>query len=311
VSSIPPDTEDTERERTVTSGGVPLAVFCSGDAAKPTLLLVHGYPDTHRVWDSVGAALAEDFHVVRYDVRGAGRSGRPADLAGYRLDQLADDLFAVADAVTPDRPVHVAAHDWGSIQAWHAVTDPRAAGRIASFTSISGPCLDHVGYWFRRRLARPTPRHLVQLADQFRRSWYIAAFQLPLAAPLLWRHWLAARWPRILQLGEDVSPRSGYPEPTLAEDAVHGISLYRANMRPRVRRPEQRHARVPVQVIIPARDHYVGPALAAQDLDRWVPQLSRQLIDATHWSALTEQGATLAATIGQFAAAASEQAQGT
>jgi len=303
--------EPETRERTVISGGVPLAVFCCGDTAKATLLLVHGYPDTHRVWDSACRDLTADFHVVRYDVRGSGRSGRPADLAGYRLEQLADDLFAVADAVSPGRPVHVAAHDWGSIQAWHAATDPRAAGRIASFTSISGPCLDHVSYWFRRRLARPTPRHLVQLTDQLCRSWYIAVFHLPLVAPAAWRHWLAARWPRFLRLVEHASPRPGYPEPTLADDAVHGIGLYRANMRPRIRRPEQRHALVPVQVIIPARDHYVGAALAAQDLDRWAPQLSRHTVDATHWSVLTGQGPALARTIGQFAATNPGEAQDT
>ena len=134
--------------RTVESAGVRLAVFESGAAAAggpgqsnaagptvPTVLLVHGYPDTHRVWDQLAAELDADHHVVRYDVRGAGQSGAPADLRGYRLDQLADDMFAVADAVSADRAVHVVGHDWGSIQAWHAVTDPRAAMRIASFTT--------------------------------------------------------------------------------------------------------------------------------------------------------------------------------
>jgi pimeloyl-ACP methyl ester carboxylesterase len=292
------------RTRTVTSGGVPLAVFGSGDPAKPTVLLVHGYPDTHRVWDTVCRDLAADFHVVRYDVRGAGHSGCPASLAGYRLDRLADDLFAVADAVSPDRPVHIAGHDWGSIQAWHAVTGDRAAGRIASFTTISGPCLDHAGYWFRRRLARPTPRHLAQLIGQGRRSWYIAVFQLPLAAPFAWRHWLAGRWGlwgRYLRTGEGVSPAHGYPEPTLADDAVRGIGLYRANMRSHIRRPQPRHAAVPVQVIVPARDRYVSAALAASDLDRWAARLSRETIDATHWSVLTEEGPTVARLIRQFA----------
>jgi pimeloyl-ACP methyl ester carboxylesterase len=287
--------------RTVTSGGVALAVYCSGDPAKPTVLLVHGYPDTHRVWDAVCRDLEADFHVVRYDVRGSGRSGSPAGLAGYRLDRLADDLFAVAGAVSPDRPVHVAGHDWGSIQAWHAVTDARAAGRIASFTTISGPCLDHAGYWFRRRLTRPTPRNLAQLIGQCRRSWYIAVFQLPLVAPFVWRHWLAPRWSRYLGTGEGVRPVPGYPEPTLADDAVRGIGLYRANMRPRARRPEPRHAKIPVQVITPVRDHYVSASLAAQDLDRWASRLSRHTIDATHWSVLTEEGPTVAQLIRQFA----------
>ncbi len=306
--------EPETHRRTVTSGGVPLAVFCSGDPAKPTVLLVHGYPDTHRVWDTVCRELAADFHVVRYDVRGSGRSGCPAGLAGYRLDRLADDLFAVAAAVSPDRPVHVAGHDWGSIQAWHAVTDARAAGRIASFTTISGPCLDHAGFWFRRRLTRPTPRHLAQLFGQCRRSWYIAFFHLPRAAPLVWRRFLAARWGRYLRAweggagaegAEGAPPIPGFPEASLADDAVRGIGLYRANMRPRIRRPQPRHAVVPVQVITPTRDRYVSAALAAgPDLDQWAPRLSRQTIDATHWSALTGKGPAVAEMIRRFAAGA-------
>jgi pimeloyl-ACP methyl ester carboxylesterase len=289
--------------RTVTSGCVPLAVFSSGDQAKPTVLLVHGYPDTHLVWDTVCRELAADFHVVRYDVRGSGGSGCPAGPAGYRLDRLADDLFAVAAAVSPDRPVHLAGHDWGSIQAWHAVTDARATGRIASFTTISGPCLDHAGYWFRRRLARPTPRHLAQLIGQCRRSWYIAVFQLPLVAAFVWRHWLAERWGGYLRTSEDIAPIAGYPQASLADDAVRGIGLYRDNMGPRIRRPRPRHALVPVQVITLTRDRYVSAALAAQDLDRWASRLSRQTIDATHWSALTGKGPIVAEMIRRFAGA--------
>jgi pimeloyl-ACP methyl ester carboxylesterase len=185
---------DSARRRMVTSGGVPLAVFEHGDPASPVILLVHGYPDTHRVWDRVCDALNADYLVVRYDVRGAGLSGVPEELRGYRLEQLADDLFAVMDSVSPDRPVHLAAHDWGSIQAWQAVTDARAEGRIASYTTLSGPCLDHVAYWIRHRLAHPTLRHLAQLANQQVRSWYIGVFHVPLLAPAVWRLGLARNW---------------------------------------------------------------------------------------------------------------------
>jgi NAD(P)-dependent dehydrogenase (short-subunit alcohol dehydrogenase family)/pimeloyl-ACP methyl ester carboxylesterase len=265
-------------------------------------LLVHGYPDTHRVWDAVSAALAVDHHVVSYDVRGAGLSGAPREVRDYRLDQLADDLFAVTAAISPDRPVHVAGHDWGSVQAWHAATDPRAAGRIASFTTISGPCLDHAGHWYRRRLTRPTPRHLAQLAGQSARSWYITVFQLPLVAPLAWRHGLARRWAGVLERGEGVTPRPGLVSSTLAEDAVRGLNLYRANMRPRMRHPAQRIARVPVQVITVTRDRYLSPAMVAEDLHRWAPRLTRRTIDATHWSALTEKGPIVAGMIRSFAA---------
>lgn len=303
VSAVVP-VDHPVRRRTVASGGVDLAVFELGDPSGPPVLLVHGYPDTHRVWDEVAADLAADHRVISYDVRGAGASGHPDRLAGYRLDQLADDLFAVADAVSPDRPVHLAAHDWGSIQAWHAATDARAAGRIASFTTMSGPCLDHVGHWFRRRFSRPTPRNLTQLAAQEFKSWYIAVFHVPMLAPAAWRLGLADRWGAILQRSEGVRPRPGHPAATLRTDAVRGIGLYRANMAPRLSHPAERHARIPVQLITLTEDRFVSPALAGADLDRWAPDLLRQEIAAGHWSALTEKPGTVARMVRAFAARA-------
>ncbi|MFH8369662.1 SDR family oxidoreductase [Streptomyces sp. NPDC018031] len=287
------------RHRTVVSAGVRLAVYEQGDPAHPTVLLVHGYPDTHRVWDDVAAALTADHHVVRYDVRGAGASQRPARRRDYRLEQLARDLFAVIAAVSPGRPVHLVAHDWGSIQSWEAVTHPDAPGRIASYTSLSGPCLDHMGHWIRHRLTHPTPRHLAQLAAQAAHSWYIAAFHLPGLAPAAWRLGLAGRWETVLRLAEGVRPRPGHPQPTLARDAVRGIQLYRANMLPRLLRPSSRPTLLPVQLIRLTKDHYVSPALA-EGLEEWAPHLWRRTVPATHWSALLEKGTTVARMIREF-----------
>ncbi|MGW6916061.1 SDR family oxidoreductase [Kitasatospora sp. NPDC054939] len=287
--------------RIVQSGGVPLAVYEEGDPAAPTVLLVHGYPDTHAVWDDVAADLARDHHVVRYDVRGAGASGAPAGRHGYRLEQLAADLFAVADAVSPDRPVHLAAHDWGSLQSWEAVTAPGAEARIASYTTMSGPCLDHMGHWLRERYRRPTPRHLRQLLTQGLSSWYITAFHLPWLAPGIWRLGLARAWPRVLRDLEGVTPRPGHPQPTLRQDAVRGIELYRANMRPTLRNPRERPTEVPVQLVTLTADHYVAPFLS-EGLERWVPRLTRRTLHATHWSALLEKGSTVAGMIREHAA---------
>jgi pimeloyl-ACP methyl ester carboxylesterase len=283
-----------EPERFVTTpDGLRLAVFTDGAPTAPPVLLVHGYPDTHRVWDEVAAALAEDHYVIRYDVRGAGASGKPASRAGYRLARLADDLFAVLDAVSPDRKVHVAGHDWGSIQSWEAITDPRAAERVTSYTTISGPCLDHVGYWFRSRLARHTPRDLVQVLSQTVHSWYVWAFQVPVLPELTWRLRVARAWPDILRRVEGVTPRDGHPAATLAGDAVAGISLYRANMFRRLGGPRERIAQVPVQLITVTGDHFVTPALAGSDLDRWAPHLARQTLRGTHWSVLDKGAADL------------------
>ncbi|MFD9127542.1 SDR family oxidoreductase [Kitasatospora sp. NPDC059571] len=291
----------TIRRRTVDSDGLPLAVYEQGDPAHPTVLLVHGYPDTHAVWDDVAADLAADHHVVRYDVRGAGASGVPADRGGYRLARLGADLLAVADAVSPDEPVHLVAHDWGSIQSWEAVTEPGAHHRIASYTSLSGPSLDHIGHWMRHRLRRPTPRHLRQLLVQGVHSWYITAFHLPYLAPATWRLGLARAWPRVLRDLEAVTPRPGHPQPTLRQDAVRGIELYRANFRPTLRSPRERSTEVPVQLVTLRRDRYVSTFLS-EGLERWVPALTRRTLDAGHWSALLERGAAVAGLVREHVA---------
>ncbi|MFZ2178965.1 MAG: alpha/beta fold hydrolase, partial [Rhodococcus sp. (in: high G+C Gram-positive bacteria)] len=95
--------------RTVTNGNVELAVFEEGNPDGETLVLVHGWPDTHELWRGVVSSLGDRFRVISYDSRGAGRSTVPTRVTDYRLPVLAADLFAVIDGVSPGRPVHVLA----------------------------------------------------------------------------------------------------------------------------------------------------------------------------------------------------------
>ncbi|MFC0540313.1 SDR family oxidoreductase [Kutzneria chonburiensis] len=266
------------KSRTVASDGVRLAVYEHGDPAKPTVLLVHGYPDSHLMWQDVTARLVEDFHVVSYDTRGSGKTTKPSTIEGYRLHHLGNDLMAVADAVSPDRPVHVVAHDWGSIQAWEAVTEPANADRIASYTSISGPCLDHVAHGLRR----PS----LKKARQLLHSWYIGFFHLPVLPTLAWRLWLGRNWGRLLNVVDGVPRRPGHPAPTVTKDGINGMSLYKANFRPVMRQPRERRTTVPVQVIHPTRDRYVTAALT-ENLQQWAPKLWRRTVPASHWVPIT------------------------
>ncbi|MEV3925592.1 SDR family oxidoreductase [Actinomadura coerulea] len=266
--------------RHVRGDGVDLAVYEQGDPSRPTVLLVHGYPDTHAVWDETAARLAERFHVVRYDVRGAGASSRPRGSRRYTFEYLMADMEAVLDATAPERKVHLVGHDWGSIQSWEAVcTMP---DRFASFTSISGPCLDHVAHWTRRNLARPTPANLRRAAGQAFRSWYIYFFQTPVLPELLWRAGMAKPFAKALELGEGVPPRKGHPAATMARDAAAGVGLYRANMLQRLRRPRDRRTDVPTQVIVPTKDLFVSPHLVGGLAGR-VPNLSLRTLKAGHW----------------------------
>ncbi|MGV9694243.1 SDR family oxidoreductase [Streptomyces sp. NPDC003470] len=274
---------DGARERRVRSGDVELCVAELGDPGQPTVVLVHGYPDSKEVWSEVAARLAGRFHVVLYDVRGHGRSSAPSPLrGGFTLEKLTDDFLAVADAVSPGRPVHLVGHDWGSVQAWEFVTVRRTEGRIASFTSMSGPSLDHFGHWIGRRVRRPTPRRVGQLLGQGAKSWYVYLLHTPVLPELAWRGPLGKRWPGILRRVEKV-PGGDYPTASLPSDAAHGAWLYRDNVRPRLRHPrEDAYAHVPVQLVTPLGDAFLSERLH-DELERWAPRLTRRTLPAKHW----------------------------
>ncbi|MGW7001860.1 SDR family oxidoreductase [Streptomyces sp. NPDC054933] len=288
------------RERVVRSGEIELCAVEYGDTAHPTIVLVHGYPDSKEVWNPVAERLADRFHVVLYDVRGHGRSSSPTPLrGGFRLEKLTDDFLAVADAVSPDRPVHLVGHDWGSVQGWEFATVGRTEGRIASFTSISGPSLDHFGHWIKQRLKRPTPRRTAQLLGQGAKSWYVYALHTPVLPELAWRGTLGRQWPKLLARVERLDPGE-YPTDSLPQDAAHGAWLYRDNVRPRLRHPrDDAYAHVPVQLITPIGDPFLSPRLY-DDLERWAPDLRRRTLPTKHWVPRTRPD-QLAEWIGEFA----------
>ena len=269
-----------EINRTITVNGVNLHVREWNPEAQPTIVMVHGYPDSSHVWDATAQLLAERFHVVVYDVRGAGESDAPKHTKAYSLEHLAGDFRAVINAVSPKRAVHLVAHDWGSIQSWESVSDPAMASRIASYTSISGPSLDHTGYWIGQRLKSGKPSEYHKVVNQLIHSWYIGAFHLPGFAPALWNTGLDKLWPSILERVEGVG--EACPNPSQRKDGVTGVRLYRANMSQRLTAPQEKRTTVPVQLIVPERDKFVTVELL-DDLYKWVPRLWREDVDAGHW----------------------------
>ena len=269
----------------VAGDGLELATYRWGNPQGPTLLLVHGYPDNHEVWLPLVRELAADYQLIAYDVRGFGASDKPGKRLDYHLEKLANDLEAVILALSPERPVHLVAHDWGSIQAWEAVTETRIQPLLASYTSISGPCLDHVGSWMRDRLQQKSPRAWAQVGSQLLSSWYVGFFHTPLLPELLWRAGAARLWPQLLRRLEGIAqPQVSV---SLAADGRHGVKLYRANFIRSLFKPRPRPTQVPVQLIVPTLDRFVRPQLFDQ-LSRWVPQLWRREIRAGHWQLLAE-----------------------
>lgn len=267
-----------ERARVVVSAdGTRLAVFETGDSALPPVVAVHGYPDDHTLWDGVVEHLAAAYHVVTYDVRGAGASDVPLERSGYRMPRLVEDLAAVLDATSPRAPVHLLAHDWGSIQAWAAVTDPGFAERISSYTSISGPSLDHARAWL--RAAR---EHPLASVNQLLRSSYIPVFLTPWLPEAIWRSGLADR---LTSLTDRIgcSVLASEPHTGKLPDKINGLQLYRANMLGGPQRPRQRRTDVPVQVLAPRSDLFVSVALQTDAPRPFVTDLRTRTIAGGHW----------------------------
>ena len=265
------------------SDGVALAVhaYTGIDKQRPTILAVHGYPDNHHVWDGFAANLADRYNFVAYDVRGAGESSTPADRSGYRLTQLVADIGAVIDSLGVGE-VHLLGHDWGSIQCWAAVTDDSVVGRIASFTSISGPHLNYAGKFLR---SPRTPRAVVDVAKQVLASSYIWFFLCPGAPELAVRTRASVKvFEAVERIGRpSTSDRRGAAYRSI-DDYLNGLNLYRANMPGPILAPGRQlpQTTVPVQVLVASKDYFVSPAM--QRFTGSIPVGSRIIpIEGGHW----------------------------
>lgn len=267
--------------RATSADGTGIAYYVSGRSDGPTLVAVHGYPDNHAVWDPLAAELGGEFRIVTYDVRGTGASDQPTERAAYRVERLADDLLAVIEAVWDGRPVHLVGHDWGSVQCWPALTDPRLSGRIAGYTSISGPSLDHMG-----ARARQVPAHPAASVRQLLHSYYIALFLIPRLAEAAIRRGV---FDRALNSG---AYRTEH-------DKINGLELYRANVLRTLRRPRPTQIDVPVQVIALEDDAFLIPQICLEAPAPYVRELRTRTIPGGHWL-ISEQPAVIAECLRAF-----------
>ncbi len=268
-------------ETQVTSPGavpVTLAVTEHGPRSASThVLLMHGYPDDQSLWDDVVAALPEDWHVITYDARGTGRSSRPTHRRDYLSEYLVEDLVCVLDATVPDGAnVHVVAHDWGSVVGWEAVAagawDPRLE-RVATYTSISGPPMDHLA------TLTSTWRGRLRMVPQLVHSLYVLVFLLPLLPELSLRH--AQGLPRRIFSALDPTAHLLPWGREVRHNAELAINLYRAN-RSRLGYALPWRTSTPVLLVVPLHDGFISRR-ALEHLDARCRDLTTVEVDSGHW----------------------------
>jgi NAD(P)-dependent dehydrogenase (short-subunit alcohol dehydrogenase family)/pimeloyl-ACP methyl ester carboxylesterase len=241
--------------------------------------------------------------VITYDNRGVGPSSAPKPYSEYTMACLADDFAAVIDAVSPARPVHVIAHDWGSVSVWEYLARPDASARVASFTSVSGPSLDHFVGWIFGNLKRPYRiKRLLLTLSQLVRLSYMAVFSVPVLTPAIVRAIVNPnRVRRALTLAAGIPADQIHHSDNIGREAANTLKVYRANyFRAFSGRVRQNHyVDVPVQVIVNTKDPFVRPH-SYDDESRWVPRLWRRDIDAGHWSPFSHPQ-VLAASVAELA----------
>ncbi len=134
----------------------------------PLVLLVHGFPESWYSWrHQLPALAAAGYRAVAVDVRGYGRSSRPADVAAYRMLDQVDDAVAVVQGLGESSAV-VVGHDWGAgIAATSALVRPDVFSAVAL---LSVPYTPPGG---------PRPSDVFAQMDAGGGEFYVSYFQQP------------------------------------------------------------------------------------------------------------------------------------
>jgi cis-3-alkyl-4-acyloxetan-2-one decarboxylase len=95
-----------------------------------TVVMLHGWPDSYRLWDATVQALRDRYRCVRFTLPGfePALGARPTS-----LDAMCEWLLLVVDQVSPDLPVTLLLHDWGCVFGYEfAARHPQRVARIVA-----------------------------------------------------------------------------------------------------------------------------------------------------------------------------------
>jgi pimeloyl-ACP methyl ester carboxylesterase len=98
------------------------------EGSGPTVLMLHGWPDTPALWDGTVEALRDGYRCVRFALPGFDLSRPPRPVS---VDAMCALIGAVSEAVSPDEPVSLVLHDWGCFFGYEfAARHPRRVARV-------------------------------------------------------------------------------------------------------------------------------------------------------------------------------------
>jgi pimeloyl-ACP methyl ester carboxylesterase len=193
----------------VNADGVSIEYQVTGEG-RPVVLL-HGFPDSGRLWRHQIPALAQaGFQVVVPDLRGYGASDKPDSVEAYSLPFLAGDVLAVLADLGIER-AHFVGHDWGAALAWGIAGF--APGQVDHLVALS------VGH----------PTTFRRTWEQREKSWYMLLFQFTGIA----EQWLTDDdWANFREWSRHPDADAVVAELESTGSLTPGLNWYRANVPP-------------------------------------------------------------------------------
>lgn len=241
----------------------------------PVLFLLHGFPDTSRVWKQQIQSLSQSFRVIAPDLRGYGQSPRPKGISAYQVGQLVQDIVDLQLHLGV-AGIRLCGHDWGGSLAWSLAA--RRPDLIERLAVLNCP---HPDALFRQLLTNPR---------QTLRSWYMFFFQLPwLPEQILLQN--TKKWLRWLHHGDrhfDPDYIADTAEALAQPGAMTAaLNYYRAFMRRSS--PKLPKITTPSLLIWGTRDQALGKQSALASAAYLSCPLQLHLWpDAGHWSQLDQ-----------------------
>jgi pimeloyl-ACP methyl ester carboxylesterase len=177
----------------------------------PAVLLLHGFPDSARLWRHQAPALGQaGFQVIVPDLRGYGRSDKPEDVSAYSIPVLAGDVMAILANLGVAK-AHVVGHDWGAALAW-------------ALASLAPDSVDHLV-----ALSVGNPATFLTTLEQRQKSWYMLLFQFPGIA----ERWLTEdNWANFRMWGGHPDADAVIADLEASGSLTPGLNWYRANVAP-------------------------------------------------------------------------------
>ena len=103
-------------QRRVSTNGIELNIAEQGEG--PLVLMLHGFPESWYSWrHQIPAVASAGFHAVAPDMRGYGKSDKPADISTYNQVEVTNDIIGLISSLGYKTAI-VFGHDWGAPTAW-------------------------------------------------------------------------------------------------------------------------------------------------------------------------------------------------